>query len=125
MNERLIKASRELSPTEQYMHMLAQGAKKMADHKDETIEIKTWCLYESTEEKTDKKSGEVTREVKEVLSIHTADGDTLGTISDTFKRDFFAMQDFFKAQGMDAPNIKIIGGTSKAGREFITCTIAD
>jgi hypothetical protein len=125
MNERLIKASKELTAKEQYMHMLAQGTKKMSDHKGEVIEVKSWCLYESTEEKTDPKSGEISSEVKEVLTIHTADGDTLGTISDTFKRDFFDMQDFFKAQGMEAPNIKIIGGVSKKDREFITCTIED
>lgn len=125
MNEKLIKASKDLDAKELYMHMLAQGAKKMADHKGETLAIKSWCLYESTEEKTDKKTGEIKTEVKEVLSIHTDDGDILGTISDTFKRDFFAMQDFFTSRGLAVPNIKIIGGTSKNEREYITCTIAD
>ena len=117
MNAKIIKTSGELTVQEKYALTMAPGSKKMQEQEGQIIEPVAWALYEDTDEK----SGEV----KEVLSIRTADGDVLGTISKTFKRDFFDMLTFFEGQGEKVKAIKIIGGTSKSGRKFITCTAAE
>ena len=88
MDVKILETSGKLSAVEEYTLTMAAGNKKMQDHQDETIEPVTWALYTDTDEKTG--------EVKEVLSIKTADGDVLGTVSKTFKRDFFSMLSFFK-----------------------------
>ena len=54
------------------------------------------------------------------IIIKTIDGEMFGTISDTFKREFGDIVGFF---GDDVGAIKVISGKSKAGRNFITCSV--
>ena len=55
-----------------------------------------------------------------MLSIMDKDGGVCATNSDTFKRDFMNIANLMDG---DDYTIEIISGQSKAGREFITCTL--
>lgn len=77
------------------------------------IEVVAYVIFDDIDSKTG--------EVKEVLTIETADGEMFGTISATFIREFKDIIKFFDG---DVGNIKVISGTSKSGREFVTCSIA-
>lgn len=52
----------------------------------------------------------------------TPEGEVFGTNSATFIDDFEKMAALFGPGGVDA--IEVVSGTSKAGREFITCAYA-
>ena len=95
-----------------YKMMKSPDVKKMSDAEDSILEVKSWVRYSDIDTETG--------EVKEILTIETVDGEMFGTISDTFKREFDDIVSFF---GKDVGAIKVIGGTSKAGRKFITCTV--
>lgn len=97
----------------QYKLMKSPEVKKMSDAEDSILEVKSWIVYTDADQKTG--------EVREVLAIETIDGEMFGTISDTFKREFGDMVGFF---GDDIGSIKVISGQSKAGRKYITCTVA-
>ena len=62
-----------------------------------------------------------TGEIKEVIAIATPDGELFATISNTFREEFMDMVNYF---GSDLGAIKVISGTSKAGRKYVTCSIA-
>lgn len=68
-----------------------------------------YCLYNEVNRKG---------EENEILSILDESGTVIATISETFKRDFFSIADLM---GGDEFSIKIIHGTTKAGRDFVTC----
>ena len=55
-----------------------------------------------------------------MLSIMDKDGGVCATNSETFKRDFMNIEELMDGE---AYTIEIISGQSKAGREFITCTL--
>ena len=95
-----------------YKMMKSPDVKKMSDAEDSILEVKSWLKYSDTDNKTG--------EVREILTLETVDGEMFGTMSDTFKREFDDIVSFF---GDDVGAIKVAGGTSKAGRKFITCTI--
>lgn len=95
-----------------YKMMKSPDVKKMSDAEDSILEVKSWLKYSDVDSKTG--------EVKEILTLETVDGKMFGTVSDTFKREFEDMVSFF---GDDVGAIRVIGGTSKAGRKFITCMV--
>lgn len=90
----------------QFRMMKSPEVKKMVDAEDSIIEVKSWVVFNDAN---------VT-----VLTIETVDGEMFGTISETFMRAFDEITSFF---GDDVGAIKVIGGTSKAGRKYITCTV--
>lgn len=59
----------------------------------------------------------------EVLSIMTSDRTVYSTISETFKTRFFDIVETFGDELPDT-DILITEGTSKAGRQYASCTIA-
>ena len=95
-----------------YKMMKSPEVKKMSDAVDSILEVKNWVLYNDPDSKTG--------EEKEILSIETIDGEIFGTISGTFKTEFADITKFF---GDNVGAIKIIGGKSKSGRNYITCTV--
>ena len=95
-----------------YKMMKSMEVKKMSDAEDSILEVKSWVKYSDVDNKTG--------ELKEILTLETVDGEMFGTVSDTFKREFDDIVKFF---GDDVGSIKVVGGTSKAGRKFITCTV--
>lgn len=107
----IIKSNKELTKRESYKLTLDPAIKKMKDFIGVQIEVAAYCLYKDVN-----KDG---KEV-EVLSIMDKDGGVCATNSDTFKRDFMNIVDLMDG---DDYAIEIISGQSKAGREFITCTL--
>ena len=101
-----------MTKREQYLLTSSPAAQKMQNAKGTVLEVAAWAVYEDVDEKGMS---------KEVLSIMTKDGEIFGTISPTFKEDFARICDFFA--GEEFPPITVIEGTSKNGRNFITCTI--
>lgn len=95
-----------------YKMMKSLDVKKMLDAEDSILEVKSWVKYSDIDTKTG--------ELKEILTLETVDGEMFGTVSETFKREFDDIVSFF---GDDVGAIKVIGGTSKSGRKFITCTV--
>lgn len=96
----------------QYKLMKSPLVKKMSDAVDSVLEVKSWLAYVDTDSKTG--------EQREILTLETIDGEMFGTVSATFRREFADIVSFF---GEDVGAIKVIGGKSKAGRDFITCTV--
>lgn len=112
----IIKTSRDLKPHEAYEVTLAPDVKKMSNSLGQTIEIDYWALYQDV--------NNTTGAVQEILAIKTLDGDTLATNSPTFIADFGRMVEMFDQYETKINAISIVGGKSKAGRDYITCRFA-
>ena len=88
--------------------MTQGGADKMSNHVGEVIDIVDAIVYEDVNTKGE----DVT-----ILVVRTADGDLMASSSGTVRRKFGAMcasfDDTFPIEG-----VKIISGTSRAGREY-------
>jgi accessory colonization factor AcfC len=102
----------ELSKRDAYRLTKAQSVKKMSEAAGSVLNPTAWVLYEDL----DNKSGEV----KTVLTIED-NGEIFGTISGTFIREFC---DACEAFDNNPGAIKVIEGTTKSGRKFITCELA-
>lgn len=76
--------------------------------------------YDGYMEFTDKNSR---GEELEILAVLDKNGKAYAGQSATFKREFKDIIETFGAEVGQCPNIKIIHGTTKAGREFVSCTI--
>lgn len=109
------KADNEYTAKERFMLTLRPDTQRMKDAKGSELEIAAWMLYSDVN--ADGKE-------QEILSILTTEQETYATNSATFKRDFLNMWDAFSQSGETLEKVAVIGGTSKSGREFITCTIA-
>ena len=93
--------------------MKSPEVKKMSEAEGSVLQIQSWVQYNSPDRETG--------EVKEVIAIETPDGELFATISATFREEFLDMVNYF---GSDLGAIKVIAGTSQAGRKYITCSIA-
>jgi len=113
---KIVKTSKELSTQERYFLTMAPGVQKMKDAVTQTIEVAAFCLYEDVNSKDEQQT---------ILSISTPENEVFATNSPTFIEDFFKMQDLFNECGETVKAVKVISGTSKAGREFITCVYAN
>ena len=107
------KFPEDMDPKTAYKLMKSPEVKKMSEAEGSILEIDSWIHYNSP----DKETGEI----KEVIAIATPDGELFATISNTFRDEFTDMVNYF---GSDLGAIKVISGTSKVGRKFITCSIA-
>ena len=107
----IIKSNKELTKRESYKLTMDPAIKKMKDFIGVQIDVAAYCLYKDVN-----KDG---KEV-EVLSIMDRDGGVCATNSETFKRDFMNIAELMDGEEY---TIEIISGQSKAGREFITCTL--
>lgn len=111
----IINTSHELSAAERYFLTMSPAVRKMKDMKGETLSVKRWAFYRDTN-----KDGKE----QEILSILDENGEIFATNSPTFIDDFFKMWELFRDAGETVNAIAVVSGTSKAGREFITCTFA-
>ena len=102
----------ELDQRTIYKMMKSPDVKKMSDADGSVLEVAAWIVYTDADSRTG--------EVREVLTIQTTDGEMFGTVSGVFQREFKDITKFF---GDDVGTIKVISGTSKAGRSFITCSV--
>ena len=94
----IIKSNKELTKRESYKLTLDPSIKKMKDFIGVQIEVSAYCFYKDVNK----------------------DGCVCATNSETFKRDFMNIADLMDGEDYA---IEIISGQSKAGREFITCTL--
>lgn len=101
------------TPAEIYNLTMNHLTQKMSNCKGSTIRLARYCLYEDVDAKTG--------EVKEIFTIMDESGVVYGTNSKTFQDDFFKMVELFESMGATVNEIAVISGTSKSGREFITC----
>ena len=90
----------------QFKMMKSPEVKKMIDADGSILEVKSWVMFKDTN--------------YTVLTLETVDGEMFGTISETFMKSFEEIVSFF---GDDVGSLKVISGTSKAGRQYITCTV--
>lgn len=107
----IIKTSKELTKRESYKMTLDPAIKKMKDFIGVQFEVSAYCIYSDVNKDDDE---------VEVLSIMAKDGDVYATNSPTFKKDFMNIVDLMDGEDY---TIEVISGQSKAGREFITCTL--
>ena len=114
---KIINSSENLTPKEIYSLTMSPKTQKMKDALGSRIEIGAWASYEDANKKTG--------ELQEVLAIMTPEGEIFATNSPTFKEDFFQMLDLFNQMGETVHAISVISGTSKAGRDFISCAYED
>lgn len=112
----IINQSREFSTIEAYQLIRNPETQKMSNNKDIPFEVDCWCIFNDVKK--------TTGEVQEILSIKTKGGEILATNSKTFMDEFLTIWNLFGEKNENVPPIKIISGTSKNGRNFITCTIA-
>jgi hypothetical protein len=111
-NMEIVKNSKGMDRKKAYQLTHAMSTRKMQDAVDSILKIDAWVLYTDVDSKTG--------EAKDVLAIES-DGEIFGTISKTFLREFTDIVDAF---GDDPElSIRVVAGTSKAGRQFITCEI--
>lgn len=112
---KVLKTSENLSPVQVYNLTMASTTSKLSDAVEQVVEFSAYALYEDVNAKG---------EENEILSFITPEGEVFATISKTFKDEFFKMVEFFEGEGVSVTAFKVLGGTSKAGRPFITCTYA-
>ena len=104
--------SRELNNQDLYLLTMSPKADSVKNHVGERIAVSAWVVFEDI----DKKTGEV----HNVLSVLTPDNKVFCSISPTFQSDFLDMAEIFNNDFA----FEVISGTSKAGREFVTCALA-
>lgn len=104
--------------TKKDIYRLTRGESTMAKNIDTRQELTptAWAVYE--EGKPNPKTGEV--EYQEILAIQTEEMGVISTVSETFKRDFFELWEMMDGETFTFHTVK---GQSKAGREFVTCTL--
>lgn len=108
--------SRELNKKEIYKMTLAPSIQKLSLAKGSIIAVDCFCTY--SDEKLDSKTGEM--KTVEILSIMDKDGTVYATNSASFNKDFSNICDIMEGEPFE---IEVISGISKAGREYITCTL--
>ena len=106
----IIKSSKELTKEQIYFLTKSKTAVKMAECDGQVVDMEAWALYSDADYKTG--------EMKEILAILTTEGETLVTVSDTFKRDFLDIVDIF---GDEFRRVKVVTGKSNNNRTFVTC----
>lgn len=95
-------------------YKLSHQTNKMLDLVGSSVKPEAYIVYEDADIKTG--------EMKEVVSI-LVEGKPYATISPTFIREFKDIIETFKDEP-ELPLIEVVSGKSKAGRDFITVTIA-
>ena len=108
----ITKISKELNKKELYKMTMDAGIKKMKDFVGVSIDVYAYCVYTDFNSKDNKEV--------EVLSVMDTDGVVYATNSVTFKKDFMNIATLMEGEDF---SVGVASGTSKAGREFITCTL--
>lgn len=90
--------------------MTEEEAIKLTECEGQELQVDAYVLYEDVNSKGE----EVT-----LLSI-LSDNKVYATISNTFIDKFMKIANAFKEEGF---SIEVVGGTSKAGRHYISCKV--
>ena len=110
----ILASNKELTKQEIYFLTKAQDTMKMTDAVDQTLDIVAWAIQTDTNS-----NGE---EV-ELFAMRTDEGETYATNSATFIAAFRDILDVFDPE--EIKRIKVLSGTSKNNRTFVTCAYAD
>ncbi len=111
-----IETSRhELGKKDQYLMTLAPNIKKLSNLKKQFIEVEEYCIYWADD-------GE-DKDVKQILSIMTPEGEVYATNSQCFIETFKDIVGVFGSEGFTKVLVDV--GTSKSGREFMVAVYAD
>lgn len=116
----ILRASKDLSTEEKYFLTMSPEIEKMSNIKGQTLPIDCWVIY-TDNKSTDEDEGKT----ETILSIKTTLGEVFATNSATFIKEFERIIDLFDGDGMVVNYVKVAGGTSKSGRDFITAVYAN
>ena len=108
----IIKATEGLTKRNIYDLTRSPEIKKMSENKGTVIDVDSYCLYLDVNGKGD----EVT-----ILSIGDRDGSVYATNSQTAIKEFEYILDLMDGEHFA---VKVMTGTSKNGREYITVALA-
>lgn len=108
----ILRKSGELSTEEQYKLCMSKDAQKMSILEEQVVELGSWLLYKDVNSKG---------EEQKILAVKTPVGEVFATNSPTFVTDFERTIDFFEQNNEVVQSVKVVGGTSKNGRHYITC----
>jgi hypothetical protein len=110
----LLKTNKELSKKEIYFLTKTQDAQKMTEAADQELELTSWAIY---------KDHNADGEEVELFAMRTVEGETFATNSPTFISAFRDILDVFEPE--EITKIKVMTGTSKNNRTYITCAYAE
>lgn len=110
----ILKANKELDKKEIYFLTKAQDTQKMTEAADQTLDLVAWALY---------KDHNADGEEVELFSMRTVEGETYATNSPTFISAFRDILDVFDPEEVN--KIKVMTGTSKNNRTYITCAYTE
>jgi len=110
----LLKTNKELSKKEIYFLTKTQDAQKMTEAADQEVELTSWAIY---------KDHNADGEEVELFAMRTVEGETFATNSPTFISAFRDILDVFEPE--EITKLKVMTGTSKNNRTYITCAYAE
>lgn len=106
----ILETSNELSGAEKYFLSKSPEIRRMKEISNEEVQPDIWMIYSDT-----KSDGTE----QEIFSMRTTDGEVYATNSKTFISDFRDILECFNKE--DIHTIKVVEGTSRAGRKFLEC----
>ena len=106
----ILNSNKELTKEEIYFLTKAQDVMKMKEAVDSTVDLKAWCIY------TDK---DAEGKDVELFAMRTDEDESYATNSPTFIAAFRDILDVFDPE--EITKLKIMSGTSKNNRQYITC----
>ena len=111
----IITTSKTLNGVELYRMTKNAGIRKMKEAVGTALHVSAWVIYNDTNNAD---------ETKEILSILDSDtGIVFATNSPTFIRAFREILDILSSCGEQLEYLQVIGGTSKAGRSYVTAAL--
>lgn len=108
----IIRKSGELSKREIYNMTRSPEIQKMSDCVGEIVDVEKFVLYSDTN---------ADGHDQEILSVMGKNGLVYATNSQTAKKEFLYIDDLMEGEPYA---VKIVNGTSKNGRTYITLTLA-
>lgn len=114
----IIKSSPEnLTMKQLYDLTKSPEIQKLSTVKGEELVIDSFCIYEDV-----KQDGTIIT----ILSLKTDDGEMYATNSKTFTGDFLDILAMCEESNAPMPHtIRVMEGTSRAGRSYISCVYID
>ena len=97
-----------------YFLTKTQDAQKMTEAADQELELTSWAIY---------KDHNADAEEVELFAMRTVEGETFATNSPTFISAFRDILDVFEPE--EITKLKVMTGTSKNNRTYITCAYAE
>ena len=104
------KQNKELDKKSLYRLLHSPVTKKISEQRGQTLNITEFCFFHDEEND------------KDILSLLDKENNVYATDSSTFQKAFIEILDFFEED--EIIPVEVIGGVSKNGREFSTCSYA-